>query len=179
MTALALPDPQAITPAQVSHYGAVVLQAAEATSDVHEVQDISNKWAAIAEYLRRTTADGLNEARRTELHLLRRIGELSPAQPGPGRGHTEKNTELGNLSDQGKLAPNRLAEARKLAASPEVIDDSPSVYAGPLKKLVQLGLLLDAPLPDDDHRDRWYTATDSQLWSAAVQLAERSDGDAL
>lgn len=40
MTALALPDPQAITPAQVSHYGAVVLQAAEATSDVHEVQDI-------------------------------------------------------------------------------------------------------------------------------------------
>ena len=56
-------------------------------------------------------------------------------------------------------------------------DLSPSVYAGPLKKLVQLGLLLDAPRPDDDHRDRWYAAADSQLWTAAVQLAERPKGD--
>ena len=63
-----------------------------------------------------------------------------------------------------------------LASLLEDPDLSASVYAGPLKKLAELGLLLDAPLPGDGHRERWYVPTESQLWGAALQLADLTDG---
>ena len=47
---------------------------------------------------------------------------------------------------------------------------SPSLYAGPLHRLVGLGLLLDDPRPGDDHRERWYLPVQSQLWAAARDL---------
>lgn len=47
---------------------------------------------------------------------------------------------------------------------------SPSLDAGPLHRLVGLGLLLDDPRPGDDHRERRYLRVESQLWVAARDL---------
>ncbi len=49
---------------------------------------------------------------------------------------------------------------------------SPSLYAGPLRRLAGLGLLLHDPQPGDDHRERWYRAAKSQLWAAARELSQ-------
>ena len=49
---------------------------------------------------------------------------------------------------------------------------SPSLYSGPLRRLVELGLIADDPQPADDHRERWYRAVKSPLWATARALAK-------
>lgn len=49
---------------------------------------------------------------------------------------------------------------------------SPSLYSSPVSRLLQLGLLVEAPRADDDHRARWYKPAQSSLWQAAQELAE-------
>ena len=56
-------------------------------------------------------------------------------------------------------------------------DLSPSVYSGPVNRLVRAGLLHAAPLPTDDRRERWYNRADSSLWVAAIELSELEAGD--
>ena len=103
---------------------------AESTDDAHPDRTgydsesvLSNKWAAITEYLRRTSTEGLAQAEATKLRLVSRIGALSPAT-------TE--AEAGSLGGRGNksltgtgsaLSPNRMSEARKIAANPDVVDD--------------------------------------------------------
>lgn len=117
MTALALPEPATITPAQIPDICRVVEAEALATDDVQLITEMHARWSAVTEYLALKSKDGIAQAEATKLRLLARIGELSPPSPGPGRGHHEKNPGTGNLS------PNRLTEARQLAANPDVVDD--------------------------------------------------------
>jgi len=49
---------------------------------------------------------------------------------------------------------------------------SPSLYAGPLRRLAGLGLLLRDQRPGDDHRERWYRAEKSHLWVTARELSQ-------
>lgn len=51
-------------------------------------------------------------------------------------------------------------------------DVSASVYSGPLRRLAEVGLLIEDPKPEDDRRERWYLPTKSRLWKAARDLAE-------
>lgn len=116
-TALALPEPATVTPAQIPEFCRAVEAEALATDDAEVVAEMHARWSALTQYLAVKSRDGIALARATELRLLARVGELSPRQPGPGRGHTEKVTEPGSLS------PNRLTEARHLAAHPDVVDE--------------------------------------------------------
>lgn len=116
-TALVLPEPATITPAQIPEFCRAVEAEALATDDPTVVAEMHARWSALTQYLAVKSRDGIALARATELRLLARVGELSPRQPGPGRGHTEKVTEPGSLS------PNRLTEARHLAAHPDVVDE--------------------------------------------------------
>ena len=50
---------------------------------------------------------------------------------------------------------------------------SPSIYSGPISRLADLGLLVDARRPSDDHRARWYSRAPSSLWTAATELTGR------
>lgn len=48
---------------------------------------------------------------------------------------------------------------------------SPSLYAGPLHRLLSAGLLTPDARPDDDRRERWYRPTKTGLWRVALELA--------
>jgi len=48
---------------------------------------------------------------------------------------------------------------------------SPSLYAAPLRRLVDAGLLMLDPQPEDDRRERWYRPTPTDLWRVARELA--------
>ena len=48
---------------------------------------------------------------------------------------------------------------------------SPSLYAGPLQRLLGAALLTPEPRPGDDRRARWYRPTRTGLWQAARELA--------
>jgi hypothetical protein len=49
---------------------------------------------------------------------------------------------------------------------------SPSLYVGPLHRLVSAELLILDPRPDDDRRERWYRPTNTGLWRVARELAQ-------
>jgi hypothetical protein len=48
---------------------------------------------------------------------------------------------------------------------------SPSLYAGPLHRLLGAELLVLETRPGDDRRARWYRPTKTGLWRAARELA--------
>lgn len=114
-----LDAPQHVAPHQVPQYAKAVLFLAYNANDSATVVDLHARWCALTEYLELTSSEGLAEAESTKMLLLQRIGELNPPQPGPGRGHQEKkNPDNGNL-----LGKNRMTEARKLAANPDIVND--------------------------------------------------------
>ncbi len=47
---------------------------------------------------------------------------------------------------------------------------SPSVYAGPLHRLLSVELLIPDPRPGDDRRERWYRPAKVGLWRVAREL---------
>lgn len=47
---------------------------------------------------------------------------------------------------------------------------SPSVYVGPLHRLLSEGLLLLDERPGDDRREHWYRPSTARLWRAAREL---------
>ncbi len=48
---------------------------------------------------------------------------------------------------------------------------SPSLYSGPLHRLLDVGLLTPDQRPEDDRRERWYRPTKTSLWRAARELS--------
>lgn len=119
MTALALPEPATITPAQIPEFCRVVEAEALATDDPEVVAEMHARWSALTQYMAVKSRDGIAQAKATELRLLARIGELTPPAPRggpPDRG--KQSTDAGGL-----LPPNRLTEARHLAAHPDVVDE--------------------------------------------------------
>lgn len=69
----------------------------------------------------------------------------------------------------GERSPGRVNLASIIGAR----DVSASLYSGPLRRLHQAGLVIDAPHSDDDHRERWYEPVDLEFWSAAIDLSGR------
>lgn len=112
-----LPSPQALSPADLADYGAQVVAWAEQIDDVAAVRDMSNKWAAITEYVRRTSREGIAEAEAALRRLEVRVGALLGPPPGPGRpavnGSTIPNTDVE------RHAAN---DFRTLAEHPEIVE---------------------------------------------------------
>ena len=99
MTLPVLPSPQSITPAQVDDYATQVERFADECNDVHEVADTRNKWAAITEYVKRTSNDGVKRAEAAMRHLEQRVGQII----------TEKR-KAGEMSSQGKPATLQVSD---------------------------------------------------------------------
>ena len=118
-----LPEPERIRPADLPALAAAVTRDAEAETDVGVVGELLDRWKAIATYMARKTTEGQAAVKATELRLLARIGQLSPAlsprESGALRGRSPRS---GNAADQVELSPNRMTEARKLAAVPDLVD---------------------------------------------------------
>lgn len=171
---LVLPSPQTITPAQVASYGAQVEAAARQTDDVNEVVDLTARWSAIAEYVRRTSTEGIAQAEATKRRLEIRIGELAPPRP-PGNPNL---TGVGRIDEP--LSHNRMSEARKMAANPtivaEVIDRSTDV--DPPTKAKVLAAIRDAAQADIETQaaeavERWpeLADPDAGIGTSAAALA--------
>lgn len=122
MTALVLPDPKSITPAEIAHFGQQVEAAAAGTTDPHVVNDLSNRWAAITEYLRRTSTEGLKQAEATKIRLLARIAELTPKQPRGPKPHHGNPIFIGADKNSDPLPKDRMVEARKIAEHPDIVE---------------------------------------------------------
>jgi N6-adenosine-specific RNA methylase IME4 len=90
-----LPSAQQMTPALVRDYSAQVVAWAEQSDDIAQVRDMSNKWAAITEYVRRTSRDGIVEAEAALRRLEVRVGVLEgQAQLGRPRGNVPREEHL-------------------------------------------------------------------------------------
>lgn len=93
MTLPVLPSEQSITPAELAQYGEQIVAWAEQTDDVAEVRESASKWAAITEYVRRTSKEGIADAEAVLRRLEVRVGQLlGPPQPG-------KRTDLSVTTD--------------------------------------------------------------------------------
>lgn len=76
MSLPAIPSAQSIVPGQLREYGEAVVAWANMTDDIAEVREATNKWAAITEYVRRTTREGLADAMASLRRLEARVGDL-------------------------------------------------------------------------------------------------------
>lgn len=114
MTLPALPTPNSITPAEVDGYAEAVERFAADCDDIHEVREARNKWAAITEYIRRTSRDGVARAEAAERRLEQRIGALL-GPPTPGR-------TPGGMSEGSDISRDDRMEFRQMAEHADIVD---------------------------------------------------------
>lgn len=119
---LVLPDAEAMTPAMVAGYCAEVEAFAAELTNPADVAEVRDRWAAVTEYMRRKSREGIAQAEATMRRLEIRIGQLSPAQQGQ-RSDLTTSPDAGRSSDSViPLSPNRMTEARKQAEHPDVVE---------------------------------------------------------
>ncbi len=109
----AIPEPSALDVATVGALGAELLTWAESTDDVAAVRDAANRWAAITEYVRRTSREGVAEAEAALRRLEVRVGQLNE-RPGQGS-RTSAHAQ--------KLEPSRAREFAEMADHADVVED--------------------------------------------------------
>lgn len=112
MTVPALPEPSALDVEQVASLGRELLAWAEQTDDVAAVRDAANRWAAITEYVRRTSREGVAEAEAALRRLEVRVGQLNE-RPGQGS-RTSAYAQ--------KLEPSRAREFELMAEHADVVE---------------------------------------------------------
>lgn len=100
------------TPQQVAEVAAALVAWADTVDDIAQVKDASAKWAAICEYVRRTSREGVAEAEGALRRLEMRVGELLG----------EAKTGRPNLPREVDIADNRVHEFRQMAAHPEIVE---------------------------------------------------------
>lgn len=120
MTLPALPTAAAMTVADVREYGARVVAWAEQVDDVGEVREAKNKWAAITEYVRRTSREGVAEAEAALRRLEVRIGQLLGPREVGGRGKPstapeglsrDDRSDFRNMADHSDVVEQVIAES--------------------------------------------------------------------
>lgn len=129
MTALpSIPSAAALTtPQQIHEMATQLVQWAEQTDDVAAVKDASAKWAAITEYVRRTSREGVAEAEAALRRLEARAGALIIAQrqagemASHGQRHDETSSRL-HLTDIG-IRRDEAAAFVKMAEHPDVVEE--------------------------------------------------------
>lgn len=122
----ALPSAQNVTPAELTAYGEQIVAWAEQSDDVAEVRESASKWAAITEYVRRTSKEGIADAeavlRRLEVRVGQLLGPASQTWPGNGSDATEAlpsadaRHDLRDMAEHAEIVEQVIAEST---------DDSP------------------------------------------------------
>lgn len=112
----ALPSPTSLTtPAEIAAAGAQVEALASETTDPRVAKDLTDKWAAITEYIRRTSIAGVAQAEATMRRLEARVGELAPAeQTWTGKASTSPAGEV--------VGRHVLSDFRRLASHPDILE---------------------------------------------------------
>ena len=118
MTVPALPAPSTITPAELAALGAGLVDWCQTVDDIAQVKDVSARWAAITEYARRTSRDGIAEAEAVLRRLETRIGQLDKSRQG-ARTDLELCT-YGRRSSE--LHWRTASEFRLMAKHPEIVE---------------------------------------------------------
>jgi hypothetical protein len=124
----ALPSAQTLTPATIAEASAQLVAWAEQATDPAEVNDTKNKWAAITDYIRRTSREGVAEAEGALRRLEVRVGELlGPAKETNGRPF-DRDLKVGPdaRSDFRKMAEHRDVVEAVIAASTDTAPPSRS-----------------------------------------------------
>lgn len=116
MSLPALPNASAVTPAQVAEYASALVAWSETVTDPGEVRDVANKWAAITEYLRRTSREGIAEAEGALRRLEMRVGELDTPKQGE---RTDLSVATEKLHD---VSRSVRSDFRKMAEHPEIVE---------------------------------------------------------
>jgi hypothetical protein len=118
MTTLpALPRPEMLDVATIATLGAQLTSWAETTDDVAAVRDAAARWAAITEYMRRTSREGVAEAEAALRRLEVRVGALL----GPAR--LDHSRAAGATSAATEVAPDARHVFRVMAAHPDVVEE--------------------------------------------------------
>lgn len=119
MAGLALPEPQQLEVAQLRELAAQIVLWAESVEDVSVVSDAAAKWAAITEYVRRKSMDGVADAEAALRRLEVRIGRLlGPAKVGAHSSAIEgadltpdARSQFRQLAEHGVLVEAVIAES--------------------------------------------------------------------
>jgi hypothetical protein len=110
----AIPAASSLTPATIAEHGATLIAWADGVDDLAAVRDVSSKWAAITEYVRRTSREGVAEAETVLRKLEQRIGVLlGPAIVGA---HHSVTTEGADIDKDAR------SEFRLMAEHPDIVD---------------------------------------------------------
>lgn len=117
MTALAIPQPQAVGVVDLPSLCERATVWVEQAHDVAEIKDNLNRFAAIDRYMELTGADHRKPVQATMRRFEVRIAEVSPARQG-------ERTDLQPIPHEEEVIPaNRLSEFRQMAANPDVVDE--------------------------------------------------------
>lgn len=117
MTLPVLPEPSTLDAATVAVFAAQIVAWAASSDDLNEVRDAAARWAAITEYVRRTSREGIAEAESALRRLEMRVGALlGPANTGGDRRSDQFDR------DRTGLAPDARSDFRTLADHPDVVE---------------------------------------------------------
>ena len=116
MTLPVLPAAATLTPATIAQHGSEIVAWAEGSDDIDAVRDYVARWAAVTEYVRRTSREGVAEAESVLRRLETQVGKLL----GPAK--------LGRPTlEESSVAPEDIgrhdrSEFRLMAEHPEIVD---------------------------------------------------------
>lgn len=114
MTLPAIPTPSTAAIPDLLNAGLALTEWAQTCDDVQALEEASKAWSVVTQYL--TMQEHAREAQAVARRLEQRIGEVSPDRQG-------ERTDLTSSERGGSSIPsNRLAEFRKMAAHPAVVD---------------------------------------------------------
>lgn len=104
---------QLTTPAQIIEIATALVAWAEQSDDVAAVKDAAAKWAAMTEYVRRTSREGVAEAEAALILLETRVGQLIGAAVVGAHS---------SASEGESLTPNARSQFRQMAAHRDVVE---------------------------------------------------------
>jgi hypothetical protein len=167
-----LPSPQSVSPADLADYGASIVAWADQTDSVTEVREATSKWAAITEYVRRTSRDGIAEAEAVLRRLEVRVGKLlGPAEVG-GRGKVSTTSDTFSRDERSDL--------RALADHEDVVEQviAESTDQSPPSRNKVLGAIRDSK-PSSPRRSPLTEAAERAGWDLrkATERIERIVAD--
>lgn len=148
----ALPTPQSVTPAELADYGAQVVAWAEQVDDIGQVREAADKWAAITEYVRRSSREGVAGAEATLRRLEVRVGQLL------GPATRDHDRTAGSTSVVPDIERHARSDLRDLAEHADVVEQviAESTDAEPPSRRKVLAAIRD-------HKDRTRTRTPAEV----------------
>lgn len=176
MTAIALlpDDPQQLEVDQLRELAQQIVAWADSIEDVTVVRDAAAKWAAITEYVKRKSLDGVAEAEGALRRLEVRIGRLNERR---GAGRPPANCPHTDNS----VPRQRAAEFEVMAKNADVVEDviAASTDANPPSRRRVLGEITRRQFQAEtsEIRERWETIRPKFEAAVAELPPDPDEGD--